>query len=140
MNADAEKNDADLMQAFENGALLLQLWNHRAHVRVAYLYASQYELEDALTRMRAGLHALNAAHRVPEAVDRGYHETITVAFMRLILAACRLRPTKCSAEFCDAHPDLMTKDILQLYYSRKRLMSLAAKKTFVEPDLAPLPD
>jgi hypothetical protein len=140
MNADPEIHDADLIAAFERSVLPSHAWNHRAHVRVAYIYASQYGLEATLARMRIGINALNAAHRVPEAVDRGYHETITFAFMRLIVAACRQQPFRSSAEFCEAHPELMTKSALLVHYSRERLMSLAAKTTFVEPDLKPLPD
>jgi len=140
MNADAEIQDADLIAAFERSLLPPHAWNHRAHVRVTYIYASQDGLEAALARMRIGINALNAAHRVPEAVDRGYHETITVAFMRLIVAACRQQPFQSSAEFCEAHPELMSKSALLVHYSRERLMSLAAKTTFVEPDLKTLPD
>jgi hypothetical protein len=140
MYSDAEMSDVDLIAAFECGVLPREAWNHRAHVRVAYFYASQHGLEAAVARMRIGVHALNAAHRVPEAVDRGYHETITVAFLRLIFAACRQQSFQSSAEFCAAHPELMTKNTLLLYYSRERLMSLAAKAAFVEPDLEPLPD
>ena len=138
MNADPVLYDADLMAAFEGSTLAPQCWNHRAHVRVAYLYASLHGFDAALMRMRAGLTALNAAHRTPETVERGYHETMTVAFMRLIFAACRQQAFSSSAEFCDAHPELMTKEALLIYYSRERLVSGAAKQTFVEPDLLPL--
>ena len=140
MNADVELDDADLLAAFEGRSLPPEAWDHRAHVRVAYLYASQHGFEAALTRMRVGLKALNAAHRVPETVGRGYHETLTVAFRRLIFAACRQQAFQSSAEFCEAHPELMTKDALRFHYSRERLMSGAAKQMFVEPDLRALPE
>src|SRR5262245_36791235 len=113
MNSNMELSDADLIIAFEQGMLPHEAWTHRAHVRVGYLYASQYGLEGALTRMREGLQRLNAAHGVPDVIDRGFHETITVAFMRLIVSACRQQAIRNSAEFCDANPELMTKDALQ---------------------------
>jgi hypothetical protein len=60
--------------------------------------------------------------------------------MRLIFIVCSRRPFHSSAEFCEAHPELMKKDALMLYYSRDRLFSQAAKTAFVEPDLQPLPE
>ena len=139
MDAGTLIDDAGLMAAFEKGVLPPEGWNHRAHVRVAFAYLRRYELNAALAQMRAGLHTLNAAHAVPDAADRGYHETITVAFMRLIHAACGKQTFASSTEFCDRHPELMKKDALFSYYSRGHLASPEAKTTFVEPDLAPLP-
>jgi hypothetical protein len=158
LSAETPLDDAELVAAFEKALLPPEKWNHRAHVRVAFVYARQFGLETAVARMRSGLLALNAAHQVPDAVDRGYHETITVAFLRLIHAACqqprdpRLRvglpgeeaagkgqAFATSAEFCGAHPELMTKEALLAYYSRDRLKSSTAKAAFVEPDLRPLP-
>jgi hypothetical protein len=139
MDAGNPIDDGGLMAAFEKGLLQPEWWNHRAHVRVAFAYARQCDLNAALAQMRAGLLALNAAHAVPDSADRGYHETITVAFMRLIHAACRNQTFASSAEFCDRHPELMKKDALFHYYSRERLTSPEAKAAFVEPDLAPLP-
>jgi len=139
MNASTSADDAELIAAFEIGTLPPEAWDHRAHVRVGFIYARQYDLDEAVARMRTGLHALNTAHAVPEAKDRGYHETITVAFMRLIRDASRNESVVSSAEFCDRHPELMKKDALLRYYSRERLVSWSAKTAFVEPDLEPLP-
>lgn len=139
MNTDPSFDDADLVAAFETAALPAEAWNHRAHVRVAFAFVRQSDFNSALARMRTGLRALNAAHRVPHEVDRGYHETITVAFMRLIYAACRQQVFASSAEFCNRHPELMKKDALLHYYSHGRLASLEAKEAFIEPDLNPLP-
>lgn len=139
MKADSELTDAELIAAFERAELPHEAWNHRAHVRVAYLYACQYGLETATARMQAGLRALNAVHRVPDAIDRGYHETVTVAYMRLIWAACRRQQSQTSADFCRANPQLLTSEALLAYYSRDRLRSLDAKTRFVEPDLCALP-
>ena len=140
MNLEAPADDGALLAAFETAALPAEAWNHRAHVRLAYVYAIRHDLNTAVHRMRAGLYALNHAHRVPDDVNRGYHETITVAFMRLIHAKCRHQTFTSSAEFCDRNPELMQKDVLLEYYSRGRLRCPEAKTAFAEPDLKPLPD
>jgi hypothetical protein len=48
-------------------------------------------------------------------------------------------PVKTADEFCDMHPQLMTKHALRLFYSPTRRMHPEAKAKFIEPDLAPLP-
>ena len=133
-------DDAELHAAFEDCTLPFAAWTHRAHVRMAFLYASGHPLPAALERMRQGLKAYNAAKQIPEAVDRGYHETMTVAFMRLIHdRVAQNGPFANSDAFCDCHPDLLDKFVLRQFYSRERMMTLEAKQRFVEPDLAQLP-
>jgi len=129
-----------LLAAFESCMLPFEAWTHRAHVRMAFLYASQHPLPAALARMRQGIQAYNASRQIPEALDRGYHETMTVAFMRLVHdGLSRNGPFADSAAFCDRHPQLLDKFVLRKFYSRKRIMTLTAKRQFVEPDLAELP-
>ncbi len=129
-------NDADLLAAFENCSLPTEQWTHRAHIRVAYLYASNHNLESATDRMRASIKAYNKATDTPEAIDRGYHETMTQAFMHLVfMANAHTGPHASSDEFCETHPELLTKKVLSDYYSRPLLMTWEAKAAFVQPDL-----
>ena len=133
-------NDQEFLAAFENTTLPMKEWTHRAHVRVAYLYASRHDLETAINTMRSKIKAYNQATDTPEAIDRGYHETMTVAFMRLIHASIfQSGPYESSGEFCAAHPELMTKLVLKTFYSSERIMTWEAKRNFVEPDLNQLP-
>ena len=133
-------NDAEFLAAFENCLLPFEEWTHRAHVRVAYLYCCQGDLKSATDRMRVAIKAYNKATGTPEALDRGYHETITRAFMTLVFAAnVDTGPHGSSDDFCETHPELMTKQALLRYYSREGIMSWDAKAKFIEPDLCPLP-
>ena len=132
--------DEELQSAFESCTLPFASWNHRAHVRMAFLYASQHPFQAALDRMRVSIKAYNASQHVPESLDRGYHETITVAFMRLVFSKLtRTGPFPDSQAFCDGHPDLLDKSVLLKFYSKERLRTAEAKQGFVEPDLAELP-
>ena len=94
--------------------------------------------------MRRGVKAFNQHHGIEDSPTSGYNETTTVAFLRLIAALDRayneVFPTVGSKEFCDAHPQLMSKHVLRFFYSPARRMHPDAKSTFVEPDLAALPD
>lgn len=132
--------DDELRTAFENRSLPHKLWTHRAHLRVAFLYAATYRWDEALQRMRRGIQAYNAAHRRPDQPGTGYHETITCAFMALVLEALQLNgPYEDSADFLDHHPRLLGKSILETFYSAARLSTAEARDTFVEPDRAALP-
>ena len=133
-------NDETLLRRFENRTLAFEEWHHREHVRLAYLYLLRGPFDQALTLMRAGLQALNAAQGVPETLERGYHETLTRGWMQLVhCALCEYGPAENSETFLETHSHLQARRALLFFYSRARLMSAEAKARFVEPDLAPLP-
>lgn len=135
--------DAQLLEQFEQLTLPFELWTHQAHVRAAFIYLQRHEFDQALDRLRAGIKAYNARHNVPESATSGYNETTTHAFAHLIAATMQayaeLVPVADSQAFCEAHPQLMTRHALRLFYSPKCRMDAQAKTRFVPPDLAPLP-
>ena len=135
--------DAQLLEQFEQLTLPFELWTHQAHVRVAFIYLQRFQFDQALDCLRAGIKAFNAHNNVPESATSGYNETTTHAFAHLIAATMQayaeLVPVADSLAFCDAHPQLMTRHALRLFYSPKCRMNSLAKTTFIPPDLAPLP-
>jgi hypothetical protein len=125
---------------FEAGTIPFEHWHHREHIKAAYLYLQRAPLVEAIERMRQSLKALNAAHRVPDDPQRGYHETMTQAWMRVVHETISAHgPAENADAFFARHPQLGDKCHLQRFYSRELLLSAAAKARFVEPDLAPLP-
>lgn len=127
----------ELWTRFHERTLAHEEWTHRAHVRIAYLHLKQYPFEEALTRLRTSILALNASHGVVETNVRGYSETITVAFLKILAELLEAYPHEGSSEdFCDQNPQIMTPKVLRLYYSRERLWQDGAKEAFVEPDLS----
>ena len=133
-------SDEAFLKAFEDCTLPSSEWHHRAHLKVAYLYLNLFPFDEALNRIRERIKRYNAATNTPENLERGYHETITQAWLRLIHAAlCEFGPAASADEFLDAQPQLLTHRALRFFYSREQLVSQQAKAVFVEPDLAPLP-
>ncbi len=133
-------DDEKFLKQFEAAAIPREEWRHRDHIRAAYLYLRRHPLDEATGRIRASIQKLNAAHQTPETLERGYHETITQAWMRLVhCALCQFGPRATADAFLDEQSQLLSKRALLLFYSRDRLMSAEAKARFVEPDLAPLP-
>ena len=135
-----EASDDVLWEAFVAGIITHAEWNHRAHVRIGYLHICRHPFSRALELVRSRIQRLNAIHGTPEAIDRGYHETMTRAFMQLIAASAVEMRDADSQAFCDAHPELLDRRVLRKYYTRERILTLKAKAEFVTPDLQPLPE
>ena len=128
--------DDGFLAAFE--ACMLDEFHHRDHVKVAYLYLRRHSLDEAIAKVRAGLQALAAAWKAPDDLQRGYHETMTQAWVRLVhLTLSEYGAAESAEAFCEQQPQLMQKTHLQLFYSPERLTTWEAKREFVEPDLAP---
>jgi hypothetical protein len=125
---------------FEACTIPIDQWNHRAHLTVAYLLLRACPLDEATRRMCEGVRRYNAANGIEQTPTGGYHETLTVAWMRILDATMRTYGAEDGAErFLEQHPHLMSKVLLRLFYSRSRIMSQEARHACVEPDLAPLP-
>jgi hypothetical protein len=136
-------DDAELLRQFESRTLPFDQWTHRSHVKLACLYLRRHPFPEALRRVREGIQAYNAVRGVPEGPGSGYNETTTHALLQIIAAVLSAYestfPTSSADEFCDTHPQLMTKHVLRLFYSPQRRMLPESKTSFVEPDLAALP-
>jgi outer membrane protein assembly factor BamD (BamD/ComL family) len=136
-------DDAELLRQFQDLTLPFDQWTHRAHVKMAYLHLQKYPFDEALSRICAGIKSYNAANNVPESPTSGYNQTTTVAFLHLVAAVMRAyeqtHPVRTADEFCDMHPQLMSKHVLRFFYTPQRRMHPDAKTRFIEPDLAPLP-
>ncbi len=132
--------DDEHFRQFENQSLSLEHWNHRAHLKVAYVYLRHFSFDEALARMRDGVRAYNAANGITNSPTSGYHETLTRAWLQLVHTTLRqFGPADSADAFLDAQPQLCQKRVILLFYSRDRVMSAEAKASFVPPDLAPLP-
>ena len=134
-------DDTALLKGFEELSLPLESWVHRSHVRVAVLYLTRYGFDGGLDRMRKHIQAFNQAKGVKDSPSSGYHETLTVAWFRVIAHALEVmsRPPANSLEFCRQNDFLLDKTLLRRHYTSERMLTDEAKKKFIEPDLAPLP-
>lgn len=125
--------DRELLEQFERGTLPSECFHHRQHVRVAFLYLSEYPVLQALQAFSKALQGFAAAHGKPHL----YHETITWAFVFLIRERmARAGKTQDWEQFARSNPDLLTgKDgPLHQYYREETLASDLARAMFVFPD------
>ena len=121
-------DDRAFVAALESCTLPSEAFDHRAHVRLAWLYLSEEPLLEALSRFVASLKryagSLGASGK--------YHETITYAFIFLIHERMAEHRAATFDEFAAANPDLFGP-ILEKYYEPETLASPLAKSVFVLP-------
>lgn len=140
MAAPPEPDDDALLAGFLDRSFPYSAWTHKAHLRVAYILLTRFGFADGLARIRSGIQAYNLAWRVPEGPQTGYHETVTAAWARILDSQIRHQgPGKDSRDFVESQPQLWSRSLLRLFYSRERFLDPRAKTEFVEPDLTALP-
>ena len=122
---------------FESGRLPTEAFDHRAHVRAAYIYLAHYGVDVAMDRMRDGLRAFISHHGIPPA---RYHETLTRSWLLAVHHFMANSPATASADaFIDANPRLLDSRIMLTHYQAATLFSDNARAAFIEPDLEPIP-
>jgi hypothetical protein len=131
-------DDIAILDRFERRAIPRGDWTHAMHVRTGWCALERDGLDGAIAFMRAGVRALNDANGVANTPDDGYHETITIAWLRLINAARCAAPAPDSASFLKSRPDLHRADALLAHYSRDLLMAREARRAWIDPDRTPL--
>jgi hypothetical protein len=123
----------DVVEKFESCSFPLQEFTHARHLTVACWYLCTTQPDQALARMRAGLQRFIVHHG-----REGYHETITRFWMELLGEFLRSLPGEISTvekinHTVEAYSD---KDTLFQYYTREFVMSEAARREWVEPDVS----
>ena len=92
-------------------------------------------------RIRKNIKRYNTSQGIITTKDRGYHETITLFWAKMIRQALVKTTLECPVahlvnEVVDRYSD---QNLPFEYYSRDRLLSREARQNWLEPDLKPLP-
>jgi hypothetical protein len=127
----------ELAKAFEERTLPKSEWTHAAHLVVGLYYCYHHPLGVAKNLMSDGIYWLNDAHGTPNTETSGYHETITIFWLRTV--ANYLEKTGRDAGLAALANGLIAfcsdTNLPLKYYSRERLFSTEARMNYVEPDL-----
>ena len=110
-------------------------FGHREHLRLAWRYLRATDTARAKFWMGASIRCVAAAHGTPEK----YHETLIVAWTRLVAAHLGSGDTSDFGEFMADNPRLFDRHLVESHFSAATLWSRRARHEWVEPDLAPLP-
>lgn len=130
-------DDRRLRAVFEACAIHPEDFNHRTHVRLAFVYLVEHDTETALGLLRCALLNYLEHHGIDAAK---YHETMTRAWLLAVRHFMEMSPPTASADaFIEGAPALLDGEIMLTHYSAEQLFSTDARRQFVEPDLAPIP-
>jgi hypothetical protein len=125
------------IKEFEACRLPKSQWTHEAHLVAGFWYALKLDADVALDTIRKRIRAHNEWVGTPNTESSGYHETITRAYMDQIRSHLA---RNCDAIFEASLALLLASPLndtawLLKHYSRERLFSVEARKTWVEPDI-----
>jgi len=130
------QDDKQFVARFEALALAPGSFDHKAHLRLAFLCILQDGLEPAVQRVGRGIRAFAKNHRA----ENKYHQTITEALVRVIGLRLTRQPAPDWPGFLATNQDLVhqAKELLLQHYSPERLFSAEARTRFLAPDRHPL--
>jgi hypothetical protein len=137
MTHQASPADRLFREDFIAGRITPAQFDHRAHVRLAYVVLTESAVDGAVRAMRSALHAFLAHHGIDAAK---YHETMTHAWVLAVRHFMdRTNQSASADEFVDANPILLDTKIMLTHYSAALLFSPEARSAFIEPDIQPIP-
>jgi hypothetical protein len=130
-----------LIRGFESGTLPRAQWTHHAHLTIACWYLVCYPESEAVRQIREGIRKYNRAVGIVTTNESGYHETMTLFWIRMVRSYLSKTTLECSLVglINNLGSRYANKDLPFEYYSREHLMSWEARINWVEPDLKPLP-
>jgi len=130
-------DDQRIQASFEACTISTAEFTHRAHLRLAYVYLAQHDVDAALPLMRDAIGRFLAHHRIDAAK---YHETLTRAWLLAVRHFMdRAGSTGSADDFLSRSAVLLDTNVMLTHYSKDVLFSAAARAGFVEPDLDPIP-
>jgi hypothetical protein len=129
-------SDDAFMCAFEKCKLPNEVFRHREHVRLSFIYLRRHGFDGARVKIAEGIRR----YALHNGAAQKYHETITIAWLRIIQDAMANVPDEAGFEdMLKVFPGLLDKDKLAEFYSSELLRTDRARGAFVEPDRRSLP-
>ena len=125
------------LRGFVDGTLPKTDWTHQAHLVMASCYLLNYPVEEATVRIREGIQRYNLATGGENTDMAGYHETLTIFWIRILLAALREMDAAGSRiEKARAIAERFgnQRDLFRSYYSFDVVNSTDARRRWVAPD------
>ena len=129
-----------LVRRFGDCTLPRAEWTHAAHLTVALWYLLEFDWPEATERVRRGIQRYNAAHGIRPTPTGGYHETLTLFWLRVVRSFLEGGRNEARSLVSLANELTASADsgLPLRHYTRARLFSTEARASWVEPDLKPV--
>ncbi|MEP0262888.1 hypothetical protein [Dokdonia sp.] len=125
--------DTDFAEQFKNGSLNPEIFNHEAHLRLAWIYISTFGLKQAEHQIQDQLQKFV---EIIGAKDK-YHKTLTIVAIKIVNHFFQKSKSDNFTDFIDEYSQLKTdfKELINTHYSFDIFGSEKAKTEFLKPDL-----
>ena len=141
----SESETSSFLAAFEDGSLPKARWTHAAHIFTGACYVHSFGESAAIARMRERVSAYNVAVGGQNTATSGYHETITLFWIK-ILAKAMEEATQLSgdrsarSQFAHACVERFVgqKSIYADYYDFDLVASAEARQIWMAPNRRPI--
>jgi hypothetical protein len=126
--------------AFEGCTLPKEEWTHGAHLLTGACYVHALGEPEAIERMRLCVRRYNESVGGKNSDTSGYHETITVAWIKLLNSLLERSKPIARATFAALAVEHFReqKNIFRRYYDFDLVASTEARRSWVAPTLRPL--
>jgi len=139
---EAPLDTESLVRLFLDRSLPKPAWTHVAHLRVGLWHVRRFGADLAVDLLRERISRYNEAVGTANTSTSGYHETLTVFYVKVIDAfvgadaSLEQEAGTLERRLLEAVGD---RELPLRYYSRECLFSAEARRHWVAPDLQPLP-
>jgi hypothetical protein len=137
----SEREILDIVERFRARTLPKERWTHQAHLVVGLWFVLNRPSNLVLDELRRGISSYNLSVGTANTDSDGYHETITAFYVWAIRKF--VREAAPGSSFLALANDLLASRYAASsfpfgYYSHDRLLSVTARRRWVDPDLASL--
>ncbi|MCO7223428.1 hypothetical protein [Pleionea sp. CnH1-48] len=128
-------SEQSFLTQFENQTLDPVHFDHLGHLRLAWLYLNDYDLETATHKVCTGI----KAYAESLGAHQKFHLTITHSLVQIMASRMSQTTDTNWTSFVEQNSDLVNDalSILMRHFSKEYLFSDQARTTLVTPDIKP---
>src|SRR5258707_697731 len=132
----------DFLAAFESGTLPKKRWTHAAHLLVGACYVHRLGQLSAINHMRECVRRYNEAVGGKNTATSGYHETITVFWIKVLDALLLHAQPIAQADFAALAVERFTpqRDFFRRFYDFDVIASTEARAEWIPPTRGEIED
>ena len=127
------------VEQFEAATLPDWAWTHEAHLICGLSLLSRFGIEQAPEEMKKRLFKYNEAVGKVNSDTSGYHETVTFFWLKAVWERLseggKIAFDQATLDALLSNIDLAYRNLFLRSYSEKLILSVEARRKYVEPDL-----